>query len=453
MTTGVYLRISEDRLGLELGIDRQREDTLGLSTARGCSEPLEFVDNDISATSGKRRPGYEALMDAVDAGEISRVIVWHTSRIWRNRAERADGIERLRAARASLLAVRGPELDMTTAAGRGLAGLLGEFDTMESEIKAERSQREVIQRAEQGRHHGGPRAYGYTADGMSLVEEEAANLARWYGELLAGRSISTIAREAGKHHSSMLCIFKNCRNAGLRVLHGVEYPGAWPAIVPADVWRAAVALLADKSRRTNGNQTARRWLLSGLAGCQRCGGKLVAVTYNGGGGGRLWPIYICHPRRDGCSRSWAAARLDEWITKLVTRRFGREDVGDLLPKNRPDIEAARLEAQGIRDRLKRLASDWMVLGLDDAQVQEANTSGRARLAELEAVIGDARRHGPLAPILAADDPVAAWKAIPVEQVDRRQAVVRSLMAITLGAPPRGRGFDPEKFVFVDWIQP
>ena len=40
----------------------------------------------------------------------------------------------------SVAAVKGVSFDLTTAQGRGQAGILGEVDTMETEIKAERQQ-------------------------------------------------------------------------------------------------------------------------------------------------------------------------------------------------------------------------------------------------------------------------------------------------------------------------
>ena len=130
----LYARISEDQTGQAAGVARQLEDARALAEARGWEIVGEYADNDISALTGKHRPGYSALMAAVAAGEVDRVVVYMTSRLWRFRVERAQAFEALKAARVSISAVRGPELDMTSAAGRGIAGVLGEFVTMESEV-------------------------------------------------------------------------------------------------------------------------------------------------------------------------------------------------------------------------------------------------------------------------------------------------------------------------------
>ncbi|MCV7259523.1 recombinase family protein [Mycobacterium shimoidei] len=60
----VYLRISSDPTGQQQGVTRQREDCLKLCADRGWT-PVEFVDNDVSASSGKKRPAYERMLDDV----------------------------------------------------------------------------------------------------------------------------------------------------------------------------------------------------------------------------------------------------------------------------------------------------------------------------------------------------------------------------------------------------
>src|SRR4051794_31109976 len=120
----VYARISEDELGLEKGIGRQVEDGRALSAARGWDVVADVTDNDVSATKGAARDGYSRLLGMVERDELDRIVVWHTSRLWRNRRERAEGIEMLARHRVSVSAVKGPELDLSTAYGRGLAGLL-----------------------------------------------------------------------------------------------------------------------------------------------------------------------------------------------------------------------------------------------------------------------------------------------------------------------------------------
>jgi DNA invertase Pin-like site-specific DNA recombinase len=51
-------------------VSRQREDCERLCAAKGWT-PVEYLDNDVSASSGKRRPSYERMLADVRDGRIS----------------------------------------------------------------------------------------------------------------------------------------------------------------------------------------------------------------------------------------------------------------------------------------------------------------------------------------------------------------------------------------------
>ena len=40
-----------------------------------------YEDNDLSAFSGKRRPGYEQLLADAKAGRINVIVAWHADRL------------------------------------------------------------------------------------------------------------------------------------------------------------------------------------------------------------------------------------------------------------------------------------------------------------------------------------------------------------------------------------
>lgn len=147
MKAGLYARISQDEHGTEKGVQRQLEDARALAEARGWQVVGEWSDNDVSAYSGATRAGYSALIEAAAAGELHRIVVYMTSRLWRSRRERAEAMDLLADRRISIAAVSGPELELASAAGRMVAGILGEFDTAESAIRGERVARAALQRA------------------------------------------------------------------------------------------------------------------------------------------------------------------------------------------------------------------------------------------------------------------------------------------------------------------
>src|SRR5690348_12936743 len=89
----IYCRISQDREGAGLGVERQRQDCEALAARLGWTITAVHVDNDTSAHSGKPRPGYAALLADIEAGTADAVLVWHTDRLHRSPAELETFVE------------------------------------------------------------------------------------------------------------------------------------------------------------------------------------------------------------------------------------------------------------------------------------------------------------------------------------------------------------------------
>lgn len=451
---GLYARISEDRLRTEAGVDRQLKDARALSKRRGGRVIAEYVDNDISASKGFARPGYDALMAAVSAGELDRIILWQTSRLWRNRRERAEGIEVLRRAQVSVLACRGPDLDMTTAYGRAMTGLLGEFDTMESELASERIARAAQQRAEKGLYHGGRRAFGYATNGLDRVQAEADEVAAMYRKFLAGVYLAAIARDlndrgvtttsGGAFTSGAVAdILRRARNAGLvERLGEIVGPGFWKRIVSEDDWRAAVRILSDPGRKTStGNKAA--YLLSGIARCGTCGGVITSAGVRARG--KLRKIYRCRVSNCvGKRLDW----IDEYVASLVVARLAKPDAKKLLIDNdRPDTKTLTAKARSLRSRLDEAAAAFADGEITRAQLRTASDRLRGQLAQVEAQQAHVSRVPILTDLVEADDVQAVWDGLPLA---RQRAVVACLMTVRLLRGGSGvRKFD-STLVEVTW---
>lgn len=93
MRCAIYCRISLDATGEELGVTRQLEDCKALVASLGWEVLEVYVDNDISASSGKIRPQYRAMLSAIKAGEIQAVIAWHPDRLYRKLRDLEELIE------------------------------------------------------------------------------------------------------------------------------------------------------------------------------------------------------------------------------------------------------------------------------------------------------------------------------------------------------------------------
>lgn len=76
----VYARVSPDCSREELGVRRQLEDGRAEAERRGWTVAEEYVDDDLSAYSGKKRPAYERMLTDLADGRRGGVIVWHMDR-------------------------------------------------------------------------------------------------------------------------------------------------------------------------------------------------------------------------------------------------------------------------------------------------------------------------------------------------------------------------------------
>ena len=117
MRAAIYTRISDDPTGRRLGVARQLEDCKSLAKRHRWKVAKCFDDNDISAYSGKTRPGFEAMLAAMKAGEFDALICWHTDRLYRNMADLERVIEIADANRIEIRTVQGGTLDFGVDAG------------------------------------------------------------------------------------------------------------------------------------------------------------------------------------------------------------------------------------------------------------------------------------------------------------------------------------------------
>jgi site-specific DNA recombinase len=482
-----YARISHDQAGDEHGVKNQLADQARLAEVRGYQVVMTEDDNDISALNGKRRPGYEAVMAAAAAGQIDVILVFQTSRFWRNRRERAEGIEILRKAGVSIVATKGPSLDMSDAYGRAMAGILGEFDTMEVEVKGERQRFANGEAAKQGtRRRGAPRSFGFerTHERCTLEEhrctwhhrpDEAEAIRAAARLLLGGGSLSGVMREWNQRglrpaqapfgplrerpwtRQSIRTILLNPVMAGLPVYDGEVIglaEGAtidWQPILTEETWQAVKAKLEAPERKP---PRGVRTLLGGMALCG-CANHVEGTTNH-----KRARVYRCAPPTRPPKSDWPgghvcreSAPIDDYVERVVIERLSRPDAAGLLRAPEPrraDVAALREEYTAIRANLDELAGDRALGLIDKSQMIRATERGRARMAEIDAQIAGAAQTDVLAGLAGGPDARQMWGNL---DLSRQRAVIKALMTVTLLSPGRGsrREFDAQT-VRIDWLR-
>lgn len=421
----------------------------------------EFPENDTSASTTKPRPVYTEMLGAVERGEVDVVVAWHVDRLTRKLTDLEHLIELAERTGLRISTVTG-DVDLSTDAGRLVGRILASVARGEVERKGARQRRAQQQAAEQGRPAGGRRAFGYSSDGVGLVEHEAEQVTQAYTDLLAGASLKGIARrwnEAGFtttaggawRHDNVRGVLRNARYAGLRTYRGeVVGPAVWPALVSQEDYEAVVAVLSMPERRTTAS-TARKYLLPGLAFCWKCGSD-VATGHTRHGK----RVYVCRTNKcvsrkaDPVDALVAGGVIDGVpVAGLVVKRLSRSDASDLLAPPAADVAAEQGRADELRRRLDDLATGLEEGLLSLAAVRRSSDRLRTELASVEAVIKAATTVDVLGPLVTATDVRAAWADYDLQQ---QREVIDALMTITLLRPERGhRAFDPES-VRIDWKQ-
>lgn len=461
MKAVIYTRISRDRAGAGLGVERQRADCEALAERLGWDIAEVYSDNDISAYSGKGRPGYTAMLDVLESGKADAVLAWHTDRLHRSPVELEAFIDLCDRRGLEVRTVQAGVIDLGTPSGKMVARMLGAAARHEVEHSIERQKRAKLQAAIDGKFRGGRRSFGYESDGMTLRDSEAAAIRDAVRRILSGVSIGQMVREwneaglvtsyGGKKWTprDFRKVISRPRNAGL-VTHEGKVIGAakWPAIIEPDEYHALVAMLSDPSRRRS-TSTERRYLGSGLYVCGKCGKTMLTATQVGRTDKSRRKTYKCS---GGAHLGRVAEPLDQYITELVIARLSRPDAA--LALGGPVVDAAALQTQrtGVQARLDELAALFADGAIDGSQLRRGSEALRDQLAALDRQLAEARAASTLANLVLAEDDIRnVWDGL---SVDVRAKVVDVLMTVTILPSPRGRQqgggyFNPE-YIQIDW---
>lgn len=445
----IYTRISLDRTGEGLGVDRQEQDAREIIEQRGWTCAGVWSDNSISASDSRKvRPGYNALVAAYDAGQFDALVCYDLDRLTRQPRQLEDWIDRAEKFGLALVTTNG-EADLTTDGGRMYARIKAAVARAEIERKSARQKRAERQRAESGKApQKGKRLTGYDLAGQ-VIEDEAAVVRDIFQRFrVQKRSLRRIAAELTEegvptrtgvptwHFASVRSILKNPRYAGRVVYDGKVLDGVkaqWtPLIDPAEF--DVVQRILDQPDRRSTTRTGRRHLGSGIYLCGVCD-KPVRIRSAGS--------YGCP---DGhVSRS--IGPVDTWVTAVIEARLARDDLRDVLVTDTPDAAPLTAEADALRHRIALVEDEYTEDIIDGRLYQKKTANLRAQLSDIESRLVSMTVDPTAGQILGTADPVAAFA--DAELMNKRAVVTALTKTIHLHRHTRSKRFDPET-VKIEW---
>lgn len=383
----IYTRVSKDDTGEGASNQRQEQKCQALAELRGYSVVGVEADISISAYTGKTRPGWQRVLDAIDKGEVDVVLAYHLDRLTRSMTDLETLISLAEQRNVGVVTVTG-DIDLTTDVGRMVARILAAVARAEVERKGARQRLANEQRAVQGkRWPSGPRPFGYTNSG-EVVEAEAEAIRRGAQWLIEGVSVKEIGRrwEASGLRSPLAkegapgwtprgvkFVLSHPRNIGVSTYKGKHVGvGDWEPILDDATHAAVLGVLNDPRRTTygKGGRTPQN-LLTSIATCSVCGEGVDARKQFGR------PVYGCKP---GCT--WVfREEADELVTEWVKWH--------LPPHEEPEAQGLDLDSiQGEMNaqvtRRGELAEAFKSGALDVAGYTAAASAVSARIKELEA---------------------------------------------------------------------
>lgn len=278
------------------------------------------------------------------------------------------------------------------------------------------------------------RAFGHTADRSRLVEAEAAVIREAAGRVLDGETLSAVVRDWNRRGLTTVT-GGPWRVNSLSTLLVQTRLLAVPQIIDEETHRRLVALHASRSKGPR--RATRRYLLTGLLRCWRCGGTMRGMPRAHGA-----DLYVCPgPPHGGCSGTAVTANHAEAAVGAMV--LARLDSPELLGPPIDGREIAR-ELAGHRQRLIDLGDLWASgqISKDEWISLKRNVGQRAGVAEA--------RVAHLSRVTALRDMAGTGRAVaarwPAMSIDERRRVVRAAVdhVVVLAAEPPRQVFRPER---------
>ena len=379
MQAAIYTRLSKDRGGVSENTAIQEREAREYAELQGWPVVGVFTDSDISASrySTKPRPGYEALVAAIERGQVEAVLCTEMTRLYRRLEELLELI-RL-AERSNLKRIEttdGSGYYLHTGEGVHAAVASVNNAVLESRKISDRVKRKHRARAQAGLTNGGQRRYGYERDGMTVRESEAAIIREVVERSINGEVTWRIARDLndravfttfGKEWrtENLQRLILSKRIIGIREHNGAEYPAQWPAIITAEDQERVRLAWKVRKQKPGRPRGARTYLLTGVVFCDVC---KAPMRGNGRAtaSGKYQRRYRCMykdstGKQVGCGQTFRAAEpLELFVSEAVLEVFDTPEVVAALADqdHAGEIERLAREIDFHRRKLDELLDDY-----------------------------------------------------------------------------------------------
>jgi site-specific DNA recombinase len=447
----IYCRISLATHDDKVKVRSQEKRCRKLAKRLGWDVGRVYCDNNKSAWRRDRlRPDWDAMLLAIEAGDVEAVIIYHGDRLIRQPWD-LEKLLNLAEGRGIHLASPTGTRNLDNADDRYHLRLDVAHACKESDNISRRASDTHAERAAKGiPRRGGYRPFGYRRSGKVVVTE-AAEYRDAVARLLAGESKSSIMRDWNTRgvlttpgnawsYGAFAKVMTSPRYAGQSVYKGeVVGKGKWKPLIDADSWEALQAKVGAIAERYGpaAPVSESKYLLSGIAVHQLC--MTPMRVHHDTRPDQLG--YRCADRECGNRVRRNMRSLDEFVIGFVLRRLSDPRLWARIEISRAD-NSASVKLKALRERKEQVEAEFAeeegrspallggILRKLDAQIEAA----RELVAQRQTVhVLDGCR----------DMTREQWDALPVT---RCRALVRELVTVEVLPSRRGKVFDPESVV-------
>ncbi len=355
----IYTRVSTDdqARGEYNSLESQRdicEHAIAVHAHEGWKTTL-YLDDPGYSGKNLERPGMQALIQEVKAGQVDVVVAYKLDRITRYLPDFYEFWKVLNQHKVNFVSAT-QSFDTGTPMGMLMLNMLLSFGQFEREMIAERVSHKIAERAKKGLWNGGWAPLGYTHDPVTKqihpnpveapVARRVFELSR---ELLSAAKVAkalnaeglrtperTVQSRRGNEMvvggkrfipNKIKVIVTNPLYKGIVHHHGEDYPGEHEALVSEKLWQEANDALSGKQRNRKHavlDRNMHQTLLKGIIRCGECGHRL---TPKPGGkkdrDGNPYLYYTCNNvSKDGkaatCSlRNVPARAMDDFVIQIL----------------------------------------------------------------------------------------------------------------------------------------
>jgi len=357
-TCVIYTRISKDRAE-QTSLPSQERICRAYAEAegRGWTVVDVCVDQGRSAFKGTARPGLDKAMSYIEHGLADVLLVWKLDRFVRSTIEFGRLWERMLKSGAEFVSVT-DQFDTTSQFGKAMLQMAVVFAELESGVKSERT----LAWHEQRCLPDGPvlpplgrEPFGYNRpekNTLAVNTTEAAAIRKAAKMIAAGESLRAGARAINKTAVTLRAVLLSPTTYGLAEIDGELRPGNWSPILSDD----QRVYFADKFKDGKRTFTERKYLLSGLLTCAKCGSSLYVHRHTNG-----TMRYTCVTPK-GCGISMAMDDANEAIDAAITKVLTPKAWQRLKDRQRPLGDSTEVER-----RLLELRDDYDSKLIDRAE--------------------------------------------------------------------------------------